>query len=252
MTTRLINMTLEVTEIEIGKLLEHFGTRSGVTIHGLESPVAGQVAAQNETVVTTTTVPAAGSDVNEKGVPWSEEFHASTKTINKDGSWKARKGVDKDALKNYEAQFTSQPITTPDTTPAITQTPEARVDPNIAETMPDLPPFLDRTQNPPGGVSPVAEQTPTVPGVPPVAEQPPAIPTANVAPPAPRPITYDELSSRFAEVTNVIGADTLMANLGAIYQASGVDAEGTVLQSNETARRSVFDAISGLANLSNA
>lgn len=244
MKTRLINMTLEVTEIEIGKLLEHFGTRSGVTIHGLESPVAGQA----ETVVTTTTTEPMSNqgDVNDKGVPWNEEFHASTKTVNQDGSWKARKGVDKDALKAYEQQFTSQPVATPEavpqTAPAIRQTPEARVDPNVSETMPDIPAFLDRTQNPPTGVTP----PPTlVPGI-------PVTPTAEVAPPAPRPITYEELSSRFAEVTTVIGTDSLMANLGSIYQSAGVDEQGTVLQSNETARRSVFDAISALANISNA
>ena len=40
---------------------------------------------------------------DKRGMPWDERIHASTKTINADGTWRNKKGVDKELLASVEA-----------------------------------------------------------------------------------------------------------------------------------------------------
>jgi hypothetical protein len=75
--------------------------------------------------------------VNEHGIPWSAEHHASTKTKTQDGHWTAKRGGDKAALVAYNAQFTqSAPAV-----PAVPATPAAPVVPATpsAPAVPALP-----------------------------------------------------------------------------------------------------------------
>lgn len=83
--------------------------------------------------------------INDKGIPWHNEHHASTKSQNNDGSWKRKKGGDKAAADAYEAQFTA--------TPSLPVTPAAPASP----ATPSLPatPAL-----------PAAPATPASPGLP--------------------------------------------------------------------------------------
>jgi hypothetical protein len=53
------------------------------------------------------------TELDKRGVPWSADHHAATKTQKKDGSWKAKKGGDKEALKAYEAQYIGTPSAPP-------------------------------------------------------------------------------------------------------------------------------------------
>ena len=54
---------------------------------------------------------------DSRGVPWSAEHHAGTKTQTNAGNWKAKKGGDKTAREAYEAQFIGQVTPTPTPTP---------------------------------------------------------------------------------------------------------------------------------------
>ena len=68
------------------------------------APVAAPVEAYEPPPVTVST---GGAD--NRGVIWASGHHAENKAQNQDGSWKARRGCDKDALAAYEAQFAAQP-----------------------------------------------------------------------------------------------------------------------------------------------
>lgn len=46
------------------------------------------------------------SETDSAGFPWDERIHASTKTTNKDGTWKLRKGADKALVEQIRAEFT--------------------------------------------------------------------------------------------------------------------------------------------------
>lgn len=74
--------------------------------------------------------------VNDAGIPWHKDYHASTQKQNNDGSWKARKGVDKDALKAYEAQFTATGDTDVPATPPAPSTPATPPPPSTPATPP--------------------------------------------------------------------------------------------------------------------
>lgn len=64
--------------------------------------ISGDVPATN--FASNTVIPAA---VDSKGLPWDERIHASTKTQNKDGSWKRRKGVEDSLVEQVEAEYKS-------------------------------------------------------------------------------------------------------------------------------------------------
>jgi hypothetical protein len=43
--------------------------------------------------------------LDKNGLPWDDRIHAGTKTQNKDGSWKAKKGVDAALVTSVEAEL---------------------------------------------------------------------------------------------------------------------------------------------------
>src|SRR6478752_3491551 len=51
---------------------------------------------------------APGVTLDKNGLPWDGRIHASTKTTNKDGSWKALRGVSTDLVTQVEAQLRAQ------------------------------------------------------------------------------------------------------------------------------------------------
>lgn len=54
---------------------------------------------------------AAGGELDNTGVPWHPEYHASTKTKTVKGQWSLKKGVDKDAAERWRKQHaTSAPV----------------------------------------------------------------------------------------------------------------------------------------------
>jgi hypothetical protein len=97
------------------------------------------------TVATVTPFPASvGVELDKNGLPWDERIHAGTKSKKADGSWKAKRGVDKDFVAQVEAELRAamavptpneQPapvVASPTTTPAIAPIVDAV--PNVAAT----------------------------------------------------------------------------------------------------------------------
>lgn len=164
-------------------------TRAGITPVAVELPVV--TADVGEEVDT----PVAG-DTDKFGVPWNEEFHASTRGQNNDGSWKLKRGADKAAATAYALQFIK------------------KVD--VAATTPPAP------------AAPGVPTPPATPGVPPV----PGVPTPPVAPvtPAAPPANPDHIEAvkYIKELTDVhkVPYANVVAALLAKHGADQFDALG--------------------------
>jgi hypothetical protein len=209
MTTRIMTITMEVNEAEVSSLLARFAERGEVTVGG-DGPV-------------TNTTATADGEVDSAGVPWNPLYHAGSKGKKSDGTWTALRGMDdatKAAAAAYEASFKNP-------APAATGLPDE-----------GIPQFLQRDAN---GVT-----TPATPAAPVAPVGVPAMPVAPVAAPVPAPVTFEELSAEFTATIGRIGQDALMAKLGEIYAAAGVDSQGASLQTNETQRAQVLAAIKAL------
>lgn len=49
-----------------------------------------------------------GGDLDARGLPWDERIHASTKTKNKDGSWRNKKGLEASLIKQIENELAAK------------------------------------------------------------------------------------------------------------------------------------------------
>ena len=65
----------------------------------------------------TTVIP---DDLDSAGYPWDERIHASSKTKNKNGSWKLKRGADKALVTQVRAEHTASPAPTPPVSSAPT------------------------------------------------------------------------------------------------------------------------------------
>jgi hypothetical protein len=232
---RILTMTMEISDKEAENYLERLFTRSDVEITG---DGGGQVATAIATPSAPMT-PAATGTLDKNGVEWNASFHATTKTMKADGTWKAAKGMDAE-VKAAAAIYNATPAA-PDAPAAVCEvmTPAAPVAPvAVCEVMTPAAPVA-----PVAPSSPVAPTPPAAP-VAPVAA--PVLPVAPVAPPVPAPVSFEELTAAFGVVIARVGQDALMAVLGQIYTDAGTDAAGSTLQTNETHRASVFNAINAL------
>lgn len=61
--------------------------------------------------------PRVGVELDSKGTPWMEEYHAGGKTVNKDGTWRRRRGVDNDAADAAEKAARGEIEATPEPAP---------------------------------------------------------------------------------------------------------------------------------------
>lgn len=50
-------------------------------------------------------IPTARIGLDSRNIPWDERVHASTKEINKDGTWRSRRNVNKDVVKQIETEL---------------------------------------------------------------------------------------------------------------------------------------------------
>jgi hypothetical protein len=97
-------------------------------------------------------------DVDARGFPWDERIHAGGKSLNKDGSWRYRRGTDEATIKQVEAELRdgstparatggvlppSPPAAMPDA-PEATAPAAALPFPPAAGGMPPIPAFLQR------------------------------------------------------------------------------------------------------------
>jgi hypothetical protein len=222
---RIMTMTMEVSDKEAENFLNRFNDRSDVEITG---DSGGQVATAIATP-SAPVAPAATGTLDKNGVEWNASFHATTKTMKADGTWKAAKGMD-DATKAAAAVYNSTPA-------APVAAPEAPAAP-VAPAAPAAP------VAPAAPAAPVA--APEAPAAPVAPVAAPVLPVAPVAPPVPAPVSFEELTAAFGVVIARVGQDALMAVLGQIYTDAGTDAAGSTLQTNETHRASVFNAINAL------
>lgn len=110
---RLMTITMEVNDEEAANLLNRFAERGEVEVTG---DAGGQVA----TAITSPATPAAPvattAELDDNGVPWDERYHAGTKTKNKNGTWKSRRGMtdaEKDEAEAYEESFSGSEPATP-------------------------------------------------------------------------------------------------------------------------------------------
>lgn len=134
--------------------------------------------------------------VDSMGMPWDERIHSSNMGKSKDGSWRARRGVEPAYVKQVEHELIGQikaDMSQNETAPPV-------ILPQVltAPTLQALPPMAP--VNPMGNVPPPAQSIVPVAVVPP----PMAVPIAPlivtpVAPPPPQPVTSAHTMQTFIE-----------------------------------------------------
>jgi hypothetical protein len=118
-------------------------------------------------------------ETDARGVPWIEEVHAGTKGINKDGSWKRRKGVDKDHCEAVEKAALEALRTDEPQMPTAAPAPQMPT----AAPAPQMPTAAPAPQMPTAAPAP---QMPTAAAAPqmPTAAPAPQMPTQHRTEPA--------------------------------------------------------------------
>ena len=116
--------------------------------------------------------------VDEDGLPWDDRIHASTKTKNANGTWKLKRGVDKDLVRQVRGELFAKQVQPSTPTPAPqqpapTQTP--------APAAPPAGPFA------------------------PVAQQPQTAAPTEEAP----VMAYADVQARAADVSRILGAQAM-------------------------------------------
>ena len=170
----------------------------------------------------------ATGEVDDRGVVWSEEVHAGTKVKNKDGSWRAKRGVDKGEVETYENQFLSGTTLTPE---QLAEQEEMRK--LAAGEGLDIPQFLRADQRQPTAENPVAQVGGAILGI-------PGLPPVEAAPES---VTWEDFCNRVAEMTPIIGAPMMAAEIPKIYAQCGVSDDFASLQTNETQRVQVLEQL---------
>lgn len=223
--TRKLTLTIEVTDEEAANLLARFNGTARPVDAAVDGQSAAPVAAP--TMPTTAAAPVAAPavpgavDVDKNGVPWLEAVHASSKAKNADGSWRGRKGVSKEERDAAEAAvkasasgaFTVPASLTGGSGPVVLNTDPAPTMPAAAPAMPPMP-----------------QQMPA---------QMPAQPV--FAPPPVQPVSFEDVLVLY---NNLAGAGKITPqHLFQIYADNGFADGNAEIQTNESARRKVFDAL---------
>lgn len=197
--TKIMTLTIQVTDEEFKGFIEHLASRS---TPGTANSVTGEI---DDNGPANANAPA----VDSAGIPWIEAVHSAKKTLNDDGTWRGKRGVDKATRTAYENQARQVAAGNAQPSPAI----------------------------PAGAVPPLPTATqPLAPGaLPPAAFPAAASPFPPVAPaPADVPVTYEQVSSRFQEV---VAAGKMQPDVFATwYPEMGIN-DPAQLATNETARK---------------
>lgn len=166
-----------------------------------------------EVVTPGTPDPVLGVELDSRGFPWVADVHAGTKGKNKDGSWKAKKGVD-DTVRAAAEQA------------ALAHLKATAAAPVVAPVAPVATP------------APVVPVAPVAPAMPMPAPAMPGMPGMIPAAPLP-PVSYDQLAEKYGILA---GAGKITAEyMGQLYAHHGVDP--AALATDETGRRKIFDAL---------
>lgn len=149
-------------------------------------------------------VPPAG-DVDSTGLPWDERIHASTKTMNADGTWRQRRGLnDPGLVKRVEAELRAKVAVPLTVAPTVTPTVVATSVPGTASANSSTPMnTADAGNVPPAPIAATA-----------VVPPPPVTPVTPVAVPAP-PVPVGASSvTMTAEVAAVVGSTGAPSDFG--------------------------------------
>ena len=133
--------------------------------------------------------------VDATGLPWDERIHAKSKAINKDGTWKSRRGVQPVEVSRVEAELRAA---VQHQAPAAPPAPQAPMAPAVPAWAGQAP------------VAPQAPMAPTAPSAPvaPPAPQAAPIPAAPSAPVAP----VRDFQGLTNQITNLIKAQAIAHN----------------------------------------
>lgn len=81
-------------------------------------------------------------DTDKRGYPWDERIHASSKALNKDGTWRYRRNTPQETIDAVEAEIKA-PVNDGHTVPVVPQAATPTIDDPLT-----IPPFLQRTAAP--------------------------------------------------------------------------------------------------------
>lgn len=186
---RIMTFTMEVNDAEFANFLAQVNARATP----VDTDVAPVAQTEDEGPVNTS-----APTLDKNGTPWLADFHASTKAVNNDGTWRRKRGVDGLAAEAAENAARAN-------VPNITANPENRVDP--AAAVPPMPTFTMPTLPMPAAVEP------------------------------PKPVTYEEIATRVQGILTTPGADqaALTQKIMAGYGEIGLT-DVNALTTNETMR----------------
>ena len=161
----------------------------GIIIQDLDRDQVDEVLAKLDGEAVSVLAGGNEGEFDSKGMPWDERIHAGTKAKNKDGSWKAKRGVDDATFAAVEQELRSRVAAAP-VAPVMPTAPAAPVAPETIEQK------LARAEQSVGITPPTAPAAPAAPVAPTAPVAPPAAPvaaapTAPAAPAAPVAPTRD-------------------------------------------------------------
>ena len=193
-----LRFELEVSDAEKASLL----ARMTGTVAGALTVIGDGASTDDDTGPVNTSAPT----LDSRNIPWNPDFHASTKGLNADGTWKAKRNHNKDALAAWEKTVTVIPASIANTTaPVVLQ-----------------------------GAAPVV----ALPGM---GSGLPGFPPPQAAP-ADIPVTMDDINAIFAKLgsLNLLAADG--SNLTPVYAEAKV-VSGDQLATDETCRKRLRDEL---------
>lgn len=143
--------------------------------------------------------PEGAPDFDSRGFPWDERIHTGTKATNADGTWRNKRGVDKDLIAAVEAELRGEPAA-PAAAPVSGDGSAASI-PAPAPTAPPPPPPPAAPVATESGVAAAAPVTSEIPN-PPAPAAPVVAGGIPAAPPAPPPAGVPT----FVDVMNLVKA----------------------------------------------
>lgn len=206
--SRIITFSMELTDEEFSFFLNN---RVAPALGNSNVAPVGGAGNESDEGQVNTNAPA----VDKNGIPWLADVHAGTKAMNQDGTWRAKRGVDKAVVAAAEAAAKTQ-------TGTNLSTGGERVDQNAVQTAALAP----------------------APGLPPMPGLPPVLPPPAAAEP-PKPVSYEELSGL---VQSVLTAGHQPDAITAIYAEVGLTDVNDLL-TNETLRANLAGKLRAKFNI---
>jgi hypothetical protein len=205
-----ITMEMDVSDDEQSNFLARLTGNLGNTVSNLA--VNDQsVATEDDDGPVNANAPA----VDKNGIPWNAEYHSASKAQNADGTWRAKRGVNKEALAAWETKVKAEP-------PTMTLPSSITGGAPVSLPNPDAP------------------QAAALPGMP-VAAALPGFPAPQAAQPD-IPVTFETVTAAFDKLgkAGLIAPDG--SNIVGIYAEIGCTSLDQ-LSTDETLRRNLMNVL---------